>query len=146
MRHSDQLRKFSNNHSLPSTTYYLIFFSNFCPIDFISGFSPSLPGLFWFSADKSIRFWDLASPWFRVGVWTCSLESRACRYGLFWDRVLRLGGFLGGEMLSGGNIQFCPQSYLFWKAVLCGISHTSWTICSRMFQEQMTLEARDKKA
>lgn len=34
-----------------------------------------------------------------------------------------LGGFLGGEMLSGGNIQFCPQSICFWKAVLCGISH-----------------------
>lgn len=26
MRHSDQLRKFSNNHSLLSTAYYLIFF------------------------------------------------------------------------------------------------------------------------
>lgn len=146
MRHSDQLRKLSDNHSLPSTTYYLIFFLISLLLILYLDFPPLCQIFSGFQLISPSGFGIWASPWFGVGMWTCSLESRACRCGLFWERVLRLGGFLGGELLSWGNIHFCPQPYLFWKAVLCGISHTFWTICSRMFEEQMTLEARDKKA
>lgn len=58
---------------------------------------------------------------------------------------LPLVGFDSGHLLSGGSTSFLSPVLFVLEGNSPWHSCTFWTVCSRMFEEQMTLEARDNK-
>lgn len=94
------LKTISPKHRLPLLSY----FPDFCPVDFVFGVLPALPGLF---CGKPTKFQDFTSFWDSVGVWG-RLESRAPRCGLLW----------GGRPTTCG---FWLWSLAFWRQHLLSV-------------------------